>query len=244
MAGAQQTRALSFTTDIWSSTSYSFISLTAHGINQEWKRDKYVLAIRELQGSHTADVINTAIREILEEWEIKQEVCHVIVRDGAANMKKAFEENLHKAKMAKRFEGKVVIVTGASSGIGQETAVAFGQEGAILVIHGQNEERISKTESLLKEAGVPADHILKVFGSMQEQSTQEKIVNETVKKFGKIDVLVNNAGTGHNPMLHWMLWRLSIFFTVSSSGKDQGLHCECEQHELYLCCPKIAYYCS
>uniref|UniRef100_A0A915EQ07 Protein kinase domain-containing protein n=1 Tax=Ditylenchus dipsaci TaxID=166011 RepID=A0A915EQ07_9BILA len=68
------------------------LSLTAHGINQEWKRDKYVLAIRELQGSHTADVINTAIREILEEWEIKQEVCHVIVRDGAANMKKAFEE--------------------------------------------------------------------------------------------------------------------------------------------------------
>uniref|UniRef100_A0A915DND2 Uncharacterized protein n=1 Tax=Ditylenchus dipsaci TaxID=166011 RepID=A0A915DND2_9BILA len=69
------------------------IDLTAHGINQEWKRDKYVLAIRELQGSHTADVINTAIREILEEWEIKQEVCHVIVRDGAANMKKAFEED-------------------------------------------------------------------------------------------------------------------------------------------------------
>uniref|UniRef100_A0A915EQ13 DUF4371 domain-containing protein n=1 Tax=Ditylenchus dipsaci TaxID=166011 RepID=A0A915EQ13_9BILA len=69
----------------------SCFSLTAHGINQEWKRDKYVLAIRELQGSHTADVINTAIREILEEWEIKQEVCHVIVRDGAANMKKAFE---------------------------------------------------------------------------------------------------------------------------------------------------------
>uniref|UniRef100_A0A915DR23 DUF659 domain-containing protein n=1 Tax=Ditylenchus dipsaci TaxID=166011 RepID=A0A915DR23_9BILA len=65
--------------------------LTAQGINQEWKRDKYVLAIRELQGSHTADVINTAIREILEECEIKQEVCHVIVRDGAANMKKAFE---------------------------------------------------------------------------------------------------------------------------------------------------------
>uniref|UniRef100_A0A915CXY6 Uncharacterized protein n=1 Tax=Ditylenchus dipsaci TaxID=166011 RepID=A0A915CXY6_9BILA len=70
----QDNDALSFTTDIWSSTSYSFISLTAHGINQEWKRDKYVLAIRELQGSHTADVINTAIREILEEWEIKQEV--------------------------------------------------------------------------------------------------------------------------------------------------------------------------
>uniref|UniRef100_A0A915E7B4 Transposase n=1 Tax=Ditylenchus dipsaci TaxID=166011 RepID=A0A915E7B4_9BILA len=86
--------SLSFTTDIWSSTSYSFISLTAHGINQEWKRDKYVLAIRELQGSHTADVINTAIREILEEWVIKQEVCHVIVRDGAANMKKRLKVGL------------------------------------------------------------------------------------------------------------------------------------------------------
>jgi NADP-dependent 3-hydroxy acid dehydrogenase YdfG len=38
--------------------------------------------------------------------------------------------------------------------------------------------------------------ILKVIGSMEDQATQENIVNETVKKFGKIDVLVNNAGAG------------------------------------------------
>uniref|UniRef100_A0A915DQZ4 Uncharacterized protein n=1 Tax=Ditylenchus dipsaci TaxID=166011 RepID=A0A915DQZ4_9BILA len=103
--------------------------------------------------------------------------------------------------MSNRFEAKVVIVTGSSTGIGQATAVSFGQEGALLVIHGQDyeTEELKKTENLLKEAGVPADHILKLFGQMEDQATQEKIVNETIKKFGRIDVLVNNAGTAFCP---------------------------------------------
>uniref|UniRef100_A0A915D107 Uncharacterized protein n=1 Tax=Ditylenchus dipsaci TaxID=166011 RepID=A0A915D107_9BILA len=73
---------------------YTFIhilSLTAQGINRSWTRVKYVLAIRELPGSHTADNINAATREILCEWEINQSRCHVFLRDGAANMKKVFE---------------------------------------------------------------------------------------------------------------------------------------------------------
>uniref|UniRef100_A0A915DHG2 Uncharacterized protein n=1 Tax=Ditylenchus dipsaci TaxID=166011 RepID=A0A915DHG2_9BILA len=69
----------------------SIFHLTAHGIDEEWKRVKYVLAIRELPGSHTAVHINAAIKKILEEWEIEQNRCHVFLRDGAANMKKAFE---------------------------------------------------------------------------------------------------------------------------------------------------------
>jgi hypothetical protein len=68
-------------------------SLTAHGIDCEWKRVKYVLAIRELPGSHSADNINNAIRTILGEWSISQAKCHVFLRDGAANMKKALEGN-------------------------------------------------------------------------------------------------------------------------------------------------------
>uniref|UniRef100_A0A915CVE8 HAT C-terminal dimerisation domain-containing protein n=1 Tax=Ditylenchus dipsaci TaxID=166011 RepID=A0A915CVE8_9BILA len=67
-----QFESLSFTTDIWSSSSYSFISLIAHGINQEWKREKFVLAIRELPGSHTGEVINSAIKQILAEWDISK----------------------------------------------------------------------------------------------------------------------------------------------------------------------------
>uniref|UniRef100_A0A915CSN3 Protein kinase domain-containing protein n=1 Tax=Ditylenchus dipsaci TaxID=166011 RepID=A0A915CSN3_9BILA len=66
------------------------VCLTAHGINEEWERVKYILAVRELSGSHTGVQINLAIKRILEEWDIKEEQCHVFLRDGAANMKKAF----------------------------------------------------------------------------------------------------------------------------------------------------------
>uniref|UniRef100_A0A915EGC5 Transposase n=1 Tax=Ditylenchus dipsaci TaxID=166011 RepID=A0A915EGC5_9BILA len=64
------------------------VSLTSHGIDAEWKRVKYVLAIRELPGSHTGANINRAIEKILEEWNIPRSKCHVFLRDGAANMKK------------------------------------------------------------------------------------------------------------------------------------------------------------
>uniref|UniRef100_A0A915D2R6 Uncharacterized protein n=1 Tax=Ditylenchus dipsaci TaxID=166011 RepID=A0A915D2R6_9BILA len=75
----------------WLQKGQTFLYLTAQGINRSWTRVKYVLAIRELPGSHTADNINAATREILCEWEINQSRCHVFLRDGAANMKKVFE---------------------------------------------------------------------------------------------------------------------------------------------------------
>jgi len=101
--------------------------------------------------------------------------------------------------MPRRFEGKVVIVTGSSAGIGQDAAVAFGKEGAKVVIHGQNVDRLTKTASMLLEAGVPTKNVLKVVGSMEDPNTPAEIVKQTVDKFGQIDVLINNAGAGIKP---------------------------------------------
>jgi len=101
--------------------------------------------------------------------------------------------------MPRRFEGKVVIVTGSSAGIGQDAAVEFGKEGAKVVIHGQNVDRLNKTASLLLEAGVPAENILKVIGPMEDPNTPSEIIKQTVDKFGQIDVLVNNAGAVVKP---------------------------------------------
>jgi len=95
------------------------------------------------------------------------------------------------------FNGKVVIVTGSSSGIGQEAALIFGSEGASVTIHGQNADRLKKTEDLLKENGVPESRILAILGSIEDDETQQKLINETVAKFGKLDVLVNNAALSH-----------------------------------------------
>jgi NAD(P)-dependent dehydrogenase (short-subunit alcohol dehydrogenase family) len=93
-----------------------------------------------------------------------------------------------------RFDGKVVIVTGSSAGIGQDAVLAFGREGASVTIHGRNPEGLAETEKFLKEAGVPSERILTVTGAVDEETVPAKIIDETVAKFGRIDVLVNNAG--------------------------------------------------
>uniref|UniRef100_A0AC34QXD6 Uncharacterized protein n=2 Tax=Panagrolaimus sp. JU765 TaxID=591449 RepID=A0AC34QXD6_9BILA len=95
-----------------------------------------------------------------------------------------------------RFENKVVIVTGSSTGIGQSAALLFGKEGAKVTIHGRSDAGLEKTKNLLKEAGVSDDRILVVKGEIQEDKTLENLVNETVKKFGKLDIVVANAGIG------------------------------------------------
>jgi len=93
-----------------------------------------------------------------------------------------------------RFDGKVVIVTGSSSGIGQAVLLGFAKEGASVVIHGVNQQRLHDTEALLKENGIPESRFLTIQGEVQDEKVQEKLINDTVAKFGRIDVLVNNAG--------------------------------------------------
>ncbi|KAI6216563.1 3-oxoacyl-[acyl-carrier-protein] reductase FabG-like [Aphelenchoides fujianensis] len=90
--------------------------------------------------------------------------------------------------------GKVVIVTGSSSGIGQDAAVLFAQRGASIVIHGQSNERLQETENLLRNAGINEKRWLRIVGPIEDEGTQRKLIDETVAKFGRLDVLVNNAG--------------------------------------------------
>lgn len=95
--------------------------------------------------------------------------------------------------MCKRFEGKVAIITGASSGIGQATAIRFGQEGARLMICDINEEALEETRLKVLESG--ADCLaLKV--DVRSQSDVENCIQATLDAYQKIDILVNNAGTG------------------------------------------------
>lgn len=88
------------------------------------------------------------------------------------------------------FESKVVIVTGASSGIGAGAAVHFAGLGAKVVITGRNEENLEETK---RKCG---GDVLLILGDLNVESDRVRIVNETMKTFGRIDVLVNNAGLG------------------------------------------------
>lgn len=91
------------------------------------------------------------------------------------------------------FNGKVVLITGASSGIGASTAIYFSRHGATLSIIGRNPENLSKTlEKCVKVAPANTPEPFLILADVTKDSA--KIINETVAKFGKLDVLVNNAG--------------------------------------------------
>uniref|UniRef100_A0A915DK69 Uncharacterized protein n=1 Tax=Ditylenchus dipsaci TaxID=166011 RepID=A0A915DK69_9BILA len=97
-----------------------------------------------------------------------------------------------------RFTGKVVIVTGSSSGIGQETAIAFAKEGANLVIHGRNTDNLQQTENrIMFEASTC--RLVKVVCSMEDEETPARILNQAIQAFGQLDILVNNAGAAVKP---------------------------------------------
>lgn len=87
---------------------------------------------------------------------------------------------------------KVAIITGASSGIGQATAVLFSNLGANLVITGRNEEALNETIADCNPD--KKNNILKIVGDLSKKEICDQVVEQCIQKFGKIDILVNSAG--------------------------------------------------
>ncbi|KPJ13319.1 putative oxidoreductase [Papilio machaon] len=95
---------------------------------------------------------------------------------------------LYKNNSKMSFKNKVVIITGASSGIGAATAILFSKEKANAILVGRNETKLAKVAALCitKHLVVKAD--------VSKEDEVKNIVKRTLDEFGKIDVLVNNAG--------------------------------------------------
>lgn len=90
-----------------------------------------------------------------------------------------------------RFQGKVVLITGAGVGIGRAAAVRFAKEGAKVAINSLTASNGTETLRLLKEAGGEGIYIQ---GDVSKAADAKSMVEETVKSFGRLNVLVNNAG--------------------------------------------------
>ncbi|GAA0217256.1 SDR family NAD(P)-dependent oxidoreductase [Saccharothrix mutabilis subsp. mutabilis] len=93
--------------------------------------------------------------------------------------------------MTNNLQGKVALVTGASSGIGEATAVALGRAGASVVVAARRVERLAAVEARLAEEGVK---VLALELDVTDEAACRAAVERTVEVFGGLDVLVNNAG--------------------------------------------------
>jgi NAD(P)-dependent dehydrogenase (short-subunit alcohol dehydrogenase family) len=90
-----------------------------------------------------------------------------------------------------RFAGKVALVTGATSGIGHACALAFAEAGARVACVGRKEAALRDVAARISEFGAEA---LTLNADLSSSGEAERVVDETVKTFGGIDVLVNAAG--------------------------------------------------
>lgn len=86
---------------------------------------------------------------------------------------------------------KIAIITGGTRGIGFETAKSFLENGAKVIILGSREESVEKALAELKKAGFEAEGFWPNLSSYDEI---KKMVNQVLEKYGRIDILINNAG--------------------------------------------------
>src|ERR1700704_4939125 len=91
---------------------------------------------------------------------------------------------------------RVVLITGALTGIGRATALAFAQEGSPIVISGRREEEGEKLVAELRELGAEAEFIR---SDVRQEEELRSLVDKTVARFGRRDVAVNCAGTEGKP---------------------------------------------
>ena len=97
---------------------------------------------------------------------------------------------------------KIVLITGSTRGIGNAIAREFLVGGAKVVICGSKlENAIKSTEELIEELNIPEDNLLPIGINMKDSEDIKRVVYEVVNKWGRIDVLINNAGITSNVSL-------------------------------------------
>ncbi|XVE87706.1 hypothetical protein DITRI_Ditri19aG0009300 [Diplodiscus trichospermus] len=122
-------------------------------------------------------------------------------------------------KIGRRFDGKVVIVTASTQGIGFAIAERLGSEGASVVISSRKQKNVDEAVEKLKNKGIQA---LGVVCHVSNAQQRKDLIQKTVEKYGKIDVLVSNAAVNPtvDPLLHTQesvldkQWEINVKATI------------------------------
>ena len=88
-------------------------------------------------------------------------------------------------------KGKFAVITGASSGLGADAALAFSQAGASVAILARRKEKLEETKAKIAKAG---GHCIAISCDVSSEESVKAAVTEVLKEFGRIDILLNNAG--------------------------------------------------
>jgi NAD(P)-dependent dehydrogenase (short-subunit alcohol dehydrogenase family) len=117
----------------------------------------------------------------------------------------------------RQFDGKVMVVTGAGTGMGADTAVLLAERGAQVALVGRRETPLREIEAKIRAAGGEA---LVISADMSKPEDANRMVEETVKRFGGLHGAVNNAGIASEnhdlPELPYELWDKTIGINLSS----------------------------
>ena len=107
---------------------------------------------------------------------------------------------------------KVAIITGASYGMGKAIAELFAEEGASVVLTARGQEKLDEVVNGIKAKGYRAIGVVADIGSLEDT---RKVFEETLKEFGDLDILINNAGLGEQTLIdetedEWMQYIMNI----------------------------------
>lgn len=118
-----------------------------------------------------------------------------------------------------RLEDRVAIVTGGGRGIGQATSLKLASEGAKVVINDLDPEPANETRELIEQAGGEAAIVV---ANTVDMSEAQRLVDEAVNTFGKLDIVVNNAGVTRDKMFHGL--DDDLFDFVFDANFKTGFH--------------------
>ena len=121
----------------------------------------------------------------------------------------------------KLFKDKVAIITGSNRGIGKATAINMSKQGASIMLNGRNMEKLNQVENQIKDlGGKVASYCCDI--SIPEEA--KKLLDYTIETFGKLDILINNAGVSMrgnfselNPKVFKTVFDINVLGTVNTS---------------------------
>ncbi|HEX2907880.1 MAG TPA: SDR family NAD(P)-dependent oxidoreductase [Phototrophicaceae bacterium] len=117
---------------------------------------------------------------------------------------------------------RVVLITGASSGIGYAAALAFAREGTHVAAVARRVERLEALAAAVQALPAPHGEILTIAANVQDGAAMQAAVQQTVERFGRLDILVANAGLGHRGSVADADW--SDLETLLRTNIDGVLH--------------------